>query len=408
MLFWVLIIALALVVGVILGVTLLRGNAQAEPPAAYDLRVYRDQLKEVDRDLARGVINEGDADRVRTEISRRILAADAQLREGGTRGDQPREAGWIVAAVAGVLIAGGSALLYNKIGVPGYSDLPLKARIAASDQARAERLTQAEAEALSPLPDVSAQVSDSDLALMDQLRTVIADRPNDLEGLALLARNEAALGNLVAAHTAQAQIIEVKGDAATAQDYAYLADLMISAASGYVSKEAEAALRATLERDPQEPRARYYLGLYLAQVDRPDAAFRMWERLLQDSRPEAPWVTPIRAQIEELAWLAGVSYSLPPLETPPGPTEADIAAAANLSAEERGAMVRGMVEQLSVRLATEGGSPQEWVRLIFALTVLGDTERAQAIWQEAQVVFANDPEALDMLDSVAEQAGTGE
>ncbi|MGR3407855.1 c-type cytochrome biogenesis protein CcmI, partial [Roseovarius indicus] len=51
MFFWIIITALALFCAAILGVAVLRGRAGAEPPAAYDLRVYRDQLKEVDRDL---------------------------------------------------------------------------------------------------------------------------------------------------------------------------------------------------------------------------------------------------------------------------------------------------------------------------------------------------------------------
>ena len=35
-----------------------------------------------------------------------------------------------------------------------------------------------------------------------------------------------------------------------------------------------------------------------------------------------------------------------------------------------------MVNQLSERLASEGGSPEEWARLIAALGVLGEGQRA--------------------------------
>ncbi|MEM9125800.1 MAG: c-type cytochrome biogenesis protein CcmI, partial [Pseudomonadota bacterium] len=79
MTFWVLTFLIALLIAVVLSRTLLRGRKDAGPSAAYDLRVYREQLASVDRDLARGVIGAADADRVRTEISRRILAADAQI-----------------------------------------------------------------------------------------------------------------------------------------------------------------------------------------------------------------------------------------------------------------------------------------------------------------------------------------
>ena len=76
-----------------------------------------------------------------------------------------------------------------------------------------------------------------------------------------------------------------------------------------------------------------------------------------------------------------------------------------MSAEDRQQMIRGMVEGLSDRLATTGGTPQEWARLIGALTVLNQTERAQAIYAEAQEVFAEVPEALATITAAAKQAG---
>lgn len=51
---------------------------RAPPPAAGadgDLAVYRDQLAEVDRDLARGAIAQPEAEAARIEISRRLIAA---------------------------------------------------------------------------------------------------------------------------------------------------------------------------------------------------------------------------------------------------------------------------------------------------------------------------------------------
>ncbi len=409
MLFWIIVIALALVTAAVLGRTVVTGRAGKEPPAAYDLRVYRDQLREVDRDLARGVIGAEDAERLRAEVSRRILAADAKLRESGTTGGQPRWASLAMAAAVLVGLTGGTALLYRTLGAPGYGDVPLKARIAASDAARADRLAQDEAEARMPQAELPPDVSEDFLALMEKLRATVAERPGDLRGLQLLVRNEAALGNMAAAREAQAQIVEVKGPEATAEDYALLADLMISAAGGYVSKEAEAALRGALQRDARDPRARYYLGLYYLQVDRPDRAFRIWEKLLSESSPDAPWVPLIRDRLEEVAWRAGVTdYRLPPLERAPGPDAADIEAADEMAAEERGEMIRGMVARLAERLATEGGSAEEWARLIGAYGVLGETDRARAIWEEAQQVFAGREAELDLLRGAAREAGIAE
>ena len=103
-----------------------------------------------------------------------------------------------------------------------------------------------------------------------------------------------------------------------------------------------------------------------------------------------------------LAQVAGVRWTPPDA---PGPSAADIEAAAEMTPEERMQMIRGMVDGLAARLAEDGGSPQEWARLIGALGVLGDTGEASAIWTEAQTVFAGSPEALEIIRAAAVQAG---
>ncbi|MGC9371653.1 MAG: c-type cytochrome biogenesis protein CcmI, partial [Paracoccaceae bacterium] len=82
MTFWLIAAAAALLTAALLVLALLRGGRSQVPPAAYDLQVYRDQLKEVEKDLARGVVSREDAERVRVEVSRRILEADRALAKG--------------------------------------------------------------------------------------------------------------------------------------------------------------------------------------------------------------------------------------------------------------------------------------------------------------------------------------
>jgi len=410
MAFWIIVAALAIGAGAVLGLALLRGRVGDAPPAAYDLRVYRDQLREIERDLARGVIGAEDAGRLRAEVSRKILSADAQLRAGGAEGGQPRAAGIVMAALIVVGIAGGGVLIYDRIGAPGYPDLPMAERLAASEAARSARLEQGVAEERFGPGEtgVPEGVPDEYMRLIERLRKAVAERPEDQMGLRFLVRSEAAMGNLAAARRAQEQLLALLGEEATAADHAMLADLMINASGGYVSTEAEAALRAALERDPREPTARFYLGLYSLQIDRPDAAFRLWRDLLDESIEEAPWVEPIRAQIEEIAALAGERYSLPPLAGAPGPDAGQIAAAQGMDPEARQEMIRGMVAGLAERLDQDGGSAEEWARLINAYGVLGETDKARAAWNTAQAVFEQDAERLAMLRAAAENAGVGE
>lgn len=406
MLFWSLAIGLALGCAGILAIYALRARTGEAPPAAYDLQVYRDQLKEVDRDLARGVIAPEDAERVRAEVSRRILTADTQLREAQTSGHAQSMSLRAMVVASIVLVVAGTGWVYMQMGVPGYSAVPLKARIAASDEARASRLSQAEVEARIPPAEISPDVEDEYMALITRLRGTVVERPDDLRGFELLARSEASIGNLPAAHRAKTRVIELKGDAATASDYAELADMMVSSANGYVSSDAVDALRLALEQNPTEPRARYYMGLYLMQVDRPDMAFRTWDALLRESSEEAPWVPLIQAEIEELAWRAGIQrYQMPGAATRSGPTLAEVTSARDMTPEERATMIRTMVEGLDERIREEGGTPGEWARLINALAVLGDEPGVRDALARARDVFAGDLENLAIMENAAKEAG---
>ncbi|MEL6702123.1 MAG: c-type cytochrome biogenesis protein CcmI, partial [Pseudomonadota bacterium] len=353
--------------------------------------IYAAQLKEIDRDLARGVLDPADAERMRAEVARRLLDhADVTPAVSAPTSTTPLVIGLALTAV----IALGT---YALIGAPGRGDLPLEARKAALDARADTRPSQAEAEAaFNATRAAPGAEADSRLSQMvAQLRTAMQSRPEDVEGLALLARNEAILGNYQDAVAAQRQLLSVKGDAATLQDRAALADLLILAAGGFVSPEAEAVLTDLRARDPANGTARYYLGLMHSQSGRADLAFRLWAPLLAEYPVGAPWSDPIRDQIEDIAAVAGVNY-VPPARggTFAGPSQADVDAAADLSPEDRLTMIEGMVEGLSERLATDGGTPREWAQLIQSLAVLGRVDQARAILAEGRTVFADSREAL--------------
>ncbi|WP_300056126.1 c-type cytochrome biogenesis protein CcmI [uncultured Roseobacter sp.] len=403
--FWILAGGLALVIAVLLALGLRAPRSGAAvPPAAYDLRVYRDQLKEIDKDLARGVISPEDADRVRAEVSRRILAADAALQADTVAADASKGAPGMVAGLIALVLVAGSIAMYLQLGAPGYGDLSLADRIAFAEEARTQRPSQAEAEASLPAPQLPQDASPDYVALVKQLRETVAQRPDDLQGHILLAQNEANLGNYRAAAEAQQEVIRIKGDAVTAADHTDFADMLVVAAGGYVSPEAEAALQRALALEPQNGTARYYMGLMMAQTGRPDTAFRTWDALLRAGPEDAPWIPPILAQIEDMAVRAGVNYQLPEIGSGRGPSAADVEAAENLSPVERMQMIEGMVTGLSERLATEGGPVQDWAQLITALGVLGQQGQARAVYDNAVEVFADDTRALDLLLRAGQRA----
>ncbi len=404
MVFWLVIVAIAVLVSAMLAFAAgahgdgddMRGGADS------DIAVYKDQLAEIDRDLARGVLSDAGAEQVRLEVSRRLLGADKrQMKFNAPKSSGSR----LVIAFVAVALFLGSGALYFGIGSPGYGDLPIKARLAALEDARINRMSQADAEerARAALPQAE-EVSEAFLALMAQLRAALEKRPDDIRGLTLLAQYEARLGRFADARAARERLVAAKGDDATPQDHLFLLDAMVFAAAGYVSPEAEAVLQRVLNRAPESAAAQYYLGLLEAQNGRADRAFPIWRSLLEDGPPDAPWVPVIRSEIEAVAAAAGVEYRLPEV---PGPSEADIAAAEDLTEDERQDMIRGMVSGLADRLATEGGPAQDWARLITSLGVLGELERATEIADEARVVFADDQSALGLIEQARPSAGIG-
>ncbi|WP_071673260.1 c-type cytochrome biogenesis protein CcmI [Nioella nitratireducens] len=404
--FWMLTALLALLIGAALVLGAWRRRDDGESTAAYDLQVYQDQLREIEKDLARGVLSEDEAERTRTEISRRVLEADRALQAGEDGGHATGRGQRLAVLGLTALVLGGSFALYDYLGAPGYPDLPIQTRISLVDQAREARPSQAAAESEVPV-EITEDPDPQRAELVRQLRSTMEQHPDEPEGLRLLAREEARLGNYRAAHNAQARLVEILGDEAPAQAKLDLAEMMFMAAGGYVSPEAEALFREVLEEDPTNGAARYYVGLMYAQQGRPDLGYPIWRDLLADSAPGDPWLPPIRAQIELVAGMAGVEVSLAQLPQPPmpggaagglrGPSAADMDAAGQMSAEDRQAMIENMVAGLADRLATDGGSPAEWARLIGAYQVLGRIEDAQAVYDEALTVYADNEAALSAI-----------
>ena len=389
--FWIAAAGMALAVLAVLVAALRAAGGERLSRRGQDQQVYRHHLQEIDRDRQRGVIAPEEADRLRAEVARRLLEADrvAQPASGSPL------AGRGPALAALVLAVAGAGLLYAGIGAPFYPDLPLSARLALAEARYDARPSQDEAEAAATQPVPPRDVDATYLEMIDKLRAAVAARPGDVQGLTLLATNEAALGNHAAARRAQQALVAALGAKAAAEDHATLAQAMIRAAGGLITKEAEAELVTVLTMDPGHGAARYYSGLMFAQTGRPDRSFALWQPLLEQSAADDPWVAPIRAQLQAVADAAGVSYELPGAS---GPDAASIAAAEAMSAADRQAMIAGMVEQLAARLANAGGPVEDWARLVTALDVLGQGARSAEILAEARGKFAGDAAALAVLD----------
>ena len=367
--------------------------------ASKDLLIYKDQLVEVERDLEKGVLSKSESDAARIEVSRRILLADKRSKLEKQTVSISQNHNKLITFIILIFILAGSFSIYAFLGNPSLPDMPLQARLAEIKENRSQRISQEEAELL--VPDEIIEAPSDYLALVSKLRIAMKERPNDIQGLRLLALHEFRLGKYRSARKAHLKIINVLGETATAKDLIDFAEVMIVATNGYVSPEAEFILRRGLEMKPNDGRARYYSGLSMAQSGRPDVTLRLWENLLDEGPDDAPWIPLIKEQIVDVARLIGVNLAQDQL---PGPTSEQINSAETMSDVDRKEMIQGMVSSLSNRLANEGGTVNEWARLIRALGVLGETANASKIWIEAQTIFERNSSDIEILREAARAA----
>ena len=410
MTFWLFTIGLSSIIAGFFSLVLFGGRTQHSGSAS-EISFYKAQLEEVDRNAALGIIDAQEAEQMHTEIGRRILRLDG-LQQDALNPKRPKQHVVLAIFLTATLI-GGSHLMYLNLGAAGYPNLPQAERIERAARLLENRPSLEEyAKSFAPQQQ-PRQISEDYSSLVTELRSAIAENPSDLQGLRLLARVEAGLQNYTAASAAQRQVLNLLGAQVTAEDHLDYAELLILSVGGYVAPEAETALQAALNLDPQNGGARYYIGLMFTQNDRPDLAFKLWRDLLLKGPDTAPWIDPIRAQIEEVAFYAGVhNFTLPEQSSssalvPVAPALSDDAmdAAAELSPEERAEMIKGMVAQLSQRLQDDGGPAQDWARLISAYGVLGEGAALQNTYQSAIAKFSTDPAALELLKNAVVSAG---
>ncbi|HQT78331.1 MAG TPA: c-type cytochrome biogenesis protein CcmI, partial [Rhodopila sp.] len=102
---------------------LMRANRPVLERASYDQAVYRDQLQELDRDIARGLLTDAEAESARLEIQRRLLAADRQPAARTRLARSP-----VLAAIVFVFVTGGAVASYLWLGAPDVPDEPFAGR----------------------------------------------------------------------------------------------------------------------------------------------------------------------------------------------------------------------------------------------------------------------------------------
>lgn len=357
---------------------LLRHRQAEAGRKAHDLAVYRAQLDEVAQDLARGALTEAEAAAAKLEIQRRLLRADAAADPAA-----PRHAGrgiriTTMIALALVPLLGGG--LYLTLGRPDAVEFNL-----VQARARAER---------------EAQLRQDTERMIVQLRERLAEAPDRTDGWLLLGRSLLLTERPAEAVDAFDRAIALQP--AEAEAYALRAEALTLAADGSVTEAAQRDFRAVLERDPQHPGARYYLGLARLQQGDTRGAYDDWYALAADSPADAPWLETVHGRLRELAPRLGVALAQaipqPKPAEAPGPDRSQVDAAQQMSESDRAEMIRGMVDRLAERLKENPDDADGWLRLARAREVLGETDAAREALRRA---VALQPDRVDSRVALA-------
>ncbi|HEY4141508.1 MAG TPA: c-type cytochrome biogenesis protein CcmI [Pseudolabrys sp.] len=340
-----------------------------------DVAVYRDQLDEIARDRASGLIGGAEAEAAKVEVSRRLLgAAEAEAAEATVTTATPAWRRRLVALVALVLLPVGAAVFYLMLGSPQLPGSPLAERAQAPRDGRS-------------IEELVAQVEQR-----------AAANPDDGRAWEVLAPVYMRLGRFEDSARSWRNAIRLNGVTASREtDYG---EALVAAANGMITVEAKAAFDRALALDKEDVKTRFYLGLAADQDGKRAEAEKIWRDLLTNAPPDAPWLPLVRQQLARIA--PGDS---PPSAPAPGPSTGEVEAAGKMSADEQKQMIGGMVARLADRLKQDGSDVDGWLRLVRAYAVLNQRDKAQAALADAKRSLAAEPDKLKRLDDLSKELG---
>ena len=362
MLFWIFAAVLTAAVLLLLVPPLLRsagsGHDLVPGREEFDREVYRDQLDELERDRARGLINDAQAEAAKAEIARRMLATAEE--SGNAGAPTTARSGRVLAVLLALVLPVGALAVYGSVGRPDLPAQPLASR-------------NLEQERGGPPKSV--------LAAMDKLKAQLAENPNDLQGWLILGQAYAKMGRNTDAADALRHAVALNKDDVEIQGL--FGETLVSANDGMVPEEAVTAFDAVLAKEPKDPRARFFAALARYQAGDQQGALDRWSALMAESPADAPWVPVLRDQIRE----AAVALNLDPAKVTPQPlppeqkeqaqqTAPNAQANAQGNAAGQDEMIRGMVANLAARLDADPSDVDGWLKLARSYGVLGDTAKA--------------------------------
>jgi cytochrome c-type biogenesis protein CcmH len=328
----------------------------------FDCAVYRDQLRELDHDVARGLISPDAVESSRLEIQRRLLAAGCapEAPEQERPGRSP-----IAALTVALFVAGGALGVYYYLGSAGTPDVVFVPRPplagATPDGAPVPRYVD--------LQRAAARLAEK-----------LTAEPSNADRWVQLARTSGSLRRWDAAADAYRHAVSLGLNGPDIQ--VGLGEMLVMQADGIVTPAAEDAFAATLKDDPRNEVARYYIARAAAQAGHAREAIRQMQALLADIPEDSAMRDPIGRQIEQAAKAAGLPMPELARGTPSVPADS--------MSEKEAAPDPAVAARLAARLEAEPGDAEGWIRLGRAYAALQERDKAADAFDRAIALVPGD------------------
>jgi cytochrome c-type biogenesis protein CcmH len=250
-------------------------KAEAVSRDAANIAILRNQLAELDADLAAGTLKQEQYELTRNELQKRVLdEVSSATPQAQTEHRVSRLPAILLSAAVPVVAIG----LYLLLGNP---------------QALA--------------PDVAASASDMTPAQIEGMVNKLAERMEkqpDQRGLALLGRSYASMGRFGDAATAYAKLAAMEPK--DADVVVAWADALAMAQGRSLDGEPEKLIMRALTMNPDHPKALALAGSIAYGRKDYAGALKHWRHMTAVLPPDAPLVQMIAPGIEKAAALAGV------------------------------------------------------------------------------------------------------
>jgi cytochrome c-type biogenesis protein CcmH len=330
-------------------------SRQADP----DTQFYRDQIAEIERDRERGVLLASEAEAAKAEAGRRLLRATGLHAEAFAALGEPalrrrRAASTLALSVVPIL----ALAIYGAYGSPHLLTEPPVGRM------------QEQAQAF----DFRAAVA--------QIEAHLAQNPQDGRGWEVVAPVYLRIGRFDDAAKAYEAALRYLGP--EANRFANYGEALVLAKEGVVSAQAQAAFEQAVKLDDASSKARFYLARAAEQDGRMEQAKAAYMEILSTSPADAPWMALVREQLARLGAPEAVAGQ---------------SAEPRMGAEDIARMVAGLAD----RLDSQGGSAEEWTRLMRSYAVLGQRDKAVAAAQRARQALSKDDAALKAIETMAQE-----